>query len=85
VDLYNNTEYFWRLLQSGEFLLAWFDRFEKLKVFLYSRGNAMVLLVEALCYKPECRGFEPNHSSRDMVLGLTQPLTEMSSRNRVWE
>jgi hypothetical protein len=46
----------------------------------------------ALCYKLEDRGFEsrwghsfflnwPNPSSRTMVLGSTQPLTEMSTRN----
>jgi hypothetical protein len=44
--------------------------------------------VEALCYKPERRGFDsrwffnwPNPSSRTMALGSTQPLTEMSTRN----
>jgi hypothetical protein len=51
----------------------------------------VALLVEALCYKPEGRGFEsrcgnwffnlPKLSSRTMALGLTQPLTEMSVRN----
>jgi hypothetical protein len=45
----------------------------------------------ALCYKLEGRSFEsrmkwiflklPNHSSRTMALGSTQPLTEMSTRN----
>jgi hypothetical protein len=44
-------------------------------------------LVEALCYKPEGRGFDPNgvtgifhcHNpyGRTMALGLTQHLTEM--------
>jgi membrane-bound lytic murein transglycosylase MltF len=38
-------------------------------------------LVEALRYKPEGRGFD---SSRNMTLGLTQPLTEMSTRNVSW-
>jgi hypothetical protein len=40
--------------------------------------------VEALCYKPEGRGFEsrwPNPSSRTMALRSTQPLTEMGTRN----
>jgi hypothetical protein len=47
--------------------------------------------VEALCYKLEGRRFEsrmrwvffnlPNPSSHTMVLGSTQPLTEMSTRN----
>jgi hypothetical protein len=48
-------------------------------------------MVEALCYKPEGRGFDsrcggfifnvPNPSSRTMALGSTQLLTEMSTRN----
>jgi hypothetical protein len=47
-------------------------------------------LVEALCYKPEGRGFESdevkffnlrNPSGRTLALGSTQPLTEMSTRN----
>jgi hypothetical protein len=49
-------------------------------------------LIEALCHKPEGIEFdsrrthwtffnEPNLSSRTMVLGSTQPLTEMSTRN----
>jgi hypothetical protein len=48
-------------------------------------------MVEALRYKPEVAGsildeviefFNwPNPSSRTMALGLTQPLTEMSTRN----
>jgi hypothetical protein len=47
-------------------------------------------LVEALCYKPEGRGFEsdemdffnlPNPSSRSMGLGSTKPLAEMSTNN----
>jgi hypothetical protein len=50
----------------------------------------VVYLVEVLCYKPEGLGTEsrrggflnlPNPSSRTMVLGSTQPLTEMSTRN----
>ena len=41
----------------------------------------MVQLVEALCYKPEGRGFD---SSRTMALELTKPLTEMSNRNISW-
>jgi hypothetical protein len=45
-----------------------------------------ILLVDALWYKPEGRGFEgflnlPNPSSRTMTLRSTQPLTEMSTRN----
>jgi len=38
----------------------------------------MAQLVEALRYKPEGRGF---HSGRNMTLGLTHSLTEMSTRN----
>ena len=48
----------------------------------------MAQLVEALRYKPEGRGFDVigffhlhNPSGRTMALGLTQPLTEMSTRN----
>jgi hypothetical protein len=55
-------------------------------------GHAVAYFVEALCYKPEGRGFEsrwggffffnwPNPSSRTMALGWTLPLTEMSTRN----
>jgi len=36
-------------------------------------------LVEALRNKPEGREFDP--SGRTMALGLTQPLTEMSTSN----
>jgi hypothetical protein len=50
------------------------------------------LLVEALCYKPEGRGFLfpirsldffnlPNPSKHTTALGSTQPLTEISTRN----
>jgi hypothetical protein len=64
-----------------------------LTIFLYDRqrGHAVTLLVEALCYKPEGRGFipyevtgffnRPNPSSHIMVLGSAQPLTETSTRN----
>jgi hypothetical protein len=54
-------------------------------------GHAVAYLVEALCYKLEGRRFEsrmrwiffslPNPSSRTLTLGLTQPLTEVSTRN----
>jgi hypothetical protein len=50
--------------------------------------------VEALLYKPDDRRFDPegvteifhsnNPSGRTMFLGLTQPLTEMSTRNISW-
>jgi len=51
-------------------------------------------LVEALRYKPEGRGFDPdgvigifhsyNPSSRPMALRVAQPLTEMSTRIISW-
>jgi hypothetical protein len=51
-------------------------------------------LVEALCYKPESRGLDSrfvtvifhwhNPTGRTMTLGLTHPLTEMSTRNNSW-
>jgi len=51
-------------------------------------------LVEALLYKPEGREFDSpwchwnfssyNPSGRTMALGLTQPLTEMSTKNISW-
>jgi hypothetical protein len=50
----------------------------------------VVLLVEALFYKPESRGFDPqwceghNPSGRTMALVSTQSLTEMSTRNISW-
>jgi hypothetical protein len=56
-----------------------------------ARGGAVV---EALHYKPEGRGIDPdgivgffhwhNPSSRTMTLGSTQPLTEMSTSNNSW-
>jgi len=55
---------------------------------------AVTQLVEALRYKPEGRGFDSrlchwifhlhNPSGCTMVLGSTQPLTEMSTRNFSW-
>ena len=50
----------------------------------------MALLVEALRYKPVGRGFDSRWchwnfpSGRTVTLGLTQPLTEMSTRNISW-
>jgi hypothetical protein len=47
-------------------------------------------LIEALRYKPERRGFDSrwchwhNRFGRTMALGLTHPLTEMSTRNLSW-
>ena len=57
-------------------------------------GYAVVLLVEALPYRPEGRGFDsrgglwifhgPNPSGRTVELGSTQPLTDVSTRNIYW-
>jgi hypothetical protein len=54
---------------------------------IYGAGGNIV--VEALCYKPEGRGFDtrcdflnsPNPSGRTSPWGFTQPLTQMSTRN----
>jgi hypothetical protein len=51
-------------------------------------GHAVAKLVEALFYKPEGRGFDSrwhNPSGRTVAMGLTQPLTEMSTRSMSWE
>jgi hypothetical protein len=57
-------------------------------------GHAVPQFFEALCYKPEGRGFEfrwgvfffnwPNPSCRTMALWLTRPLIRMSTRNLPW-
>jgi len=46
----------------------------------------VVHLVEALCYKPGGHRFDSRWrpSDRTMALGLTQPLTEMRTRNISW-
>jgi len=61
---------------------------------LHSSGYAVEQFVEALRYKAEGRGFDSrwchwifhlhNSSGRTMTLGLTQPLTEMNTRNISW-
>jgi hypothetical protein len=62
---------------------------------MYHRsGHAVAQLVEALCYKSEGHGFNSwwvtgifhwqKPSSHTMAPGLTQPLTEMSTRNISW-
>jgi len=64
-------------------------------MYIHSPGHAVSQLVEALRYKPEGRGFDSrwchwNFSidiilpGRTMALGLTQPLTEMSTSNVFW-
>ena len=53
-------------------------------------GYAGAQLVQALRYKPKCRGFESpwchchNPIGRTMNPGLIQPLTKMSTRNISW-
>jgi hypothetical protein len=68
-------------------------RFQVSRPFLFegARGSAVV---EALSYKPEGRGSIPdgvigifhlyNPFGCTMALGLTQPLTEMSTRDISW-
>ena len=64
-------------------------------VFLQCRGTLLVAqLVEALATNQKVAGSIPdgvigifhlhNPSGRTMALGLTQPLTEMSTRNISW-
>ena len=58
------------------------------------QGHTVALLVKALHYEPGGRGFNSrwchwnfqwhNPSGRTMALGLTQPLTEMSTRHISW-
>ena len=53
-----------------------------------------MLIIEALRYKPESHGSIPdgviglfpwhNPSGRSVALGLTKPLTEMSTRDIFW-
>jgi hypothetical protein len=60
-------------------------------ILVLARGHAVAQLVEGLCYKSEGHGFDscwvhwifnwPNPSSRIMTVGLTKPLTEMSTRS----
>jgi len=65
-------------------------------VIVFLRGHAVAQLFEALRYKLEGRaGSIPsgvtkifhrhNPSGRTMALELTQPLTEISTRNISWE
>ena len=54
-------------------------------LLLVQEGHAVVQLVEVLRDKSEGRGFDSRFfSGRTMALGLTQPLTEMSTRNISW-
>jgi len=54
----------------------------------YVDGDRGSTVVKVLCYKSEGRRFDPNWCQwifhRTMVLGSTQPLTEMSTRSISW-
>ena len=54
----------------------------------FTRRHEVAQLVEALRYKLKGRGFDSrlshNLSGCSVTLGLTQPLTEMSTRNISW-
>jgi len=54
-----------------------------LKYLYISWGHAVAQLVQTLLYKPEFF-VEHNPSGRNMALGWTQHLTEMSKRNISW-
>jgi hypothetical protein len=47
------------------------------------KGHGVAQLVKALRYKPECRGFD-SQWCRTVALGLTQHLTEMSTKSAFW-
>jgi hypothetical protein len=47
-------------------------------LFYILRGS---IVVKALCYKPEGRGFDSRWGEFLNLLKFTQPLTEMSTRN----
>jgi hypothetical protein len=47
-------------------------------------GYGVAQLVGALRYKLEGRGFDSRWAGSTMALGLTQPLTEMSTMNNSW-
>ena len=76
---------------SAKIWLIWDFKFRYLIVVC---GHTVVHLVEALRYKPKVTGSIPNGvtgifhwhnpSCYTMVLGLTKPLTEMSTRNISW-
>jgi len=78
--------------QLSDFILLLSTLF--LPYFLCMGGYAVAHLVEALRYKSEGRGFDSrwftgifhwlNPTGRNVALGLTQPLTEKSTRNISW-
>jgi len=56
---------------------------------LFGIWYAVAQLVEALCYKPEVRGFDLvfrllNPTGRSMALGSIRPLTETITRGISW-
>ena len=63
--------------------------------FALNKGHAVTQSVEALRYNPEGRGFDSRWCNWNIILtqsfrpnygtGVTQPLTEMSTRNISWE
>jgi len=72
------------------FTVEYVEVYMKIKFVNIYWGHAVAQLVEAMRYKTEGRGFDSrwchffhwhNPSGRTMALGLTQPLTEMSTRN----
>jgi hypothetical protein len=50
-------------------------------------GHAVAQLIQTLRFQPKRHGYGSQwcHYGRNMVLGLTQPVTEMSTRNISWE
>jgi len=65
------------------------------RTLLYITADRDSTVIKVLCYKSEGRSFDPswchwkfslslNSSDRAMVLGSTQPLTEMSTRSNSW-
>jgi hypothetical protein len=72
---------------SRKWSFKFWDLFEGYGTTLLVRGS---VVVKALCCKPEGRGLSPdevdylnlpNSSGRTIGLELTQPLTELSTRN----
>jgi hypothetical protein len=83
LQIYNNTS------QVPTYLFYWI-KFQNISSVFVSIGARGSVVVKALCYKPEGRGFDnrwgeflnlPNPSGCTSALGFTQPLTEMSTRN----
>jgi hypothetical protein len=83
----------WNACSPNLAVISWVQD-EKFYLIKHNEGGRTVsYMVEALCYKPEGRGFKTlwghckvfnlsNPSGRTMVLRFTRPLTEMSIRSR---